>query len=49
MDNEKAGFDGATGSKQYFSEKQDGVPVYDVVNLNVRTFPFVNHCCCWLQ
>ncbi|XP_028407746.1 LOW QUALITY PROTEIN: uncharacterized protein LOC114530333 [Dendronephthya gigantea] len=34
MKNEKNGFDSATGSKQYFSEKQDGVPVYDVVNLN---------------
>lgn len=34
MNNEKTGFNGATGSKQYFSEKQDGVPVYDVVNLN---------------
>ena len=41
MNNEKTGFNGATGSKQYFSEKQDGVPVYDVVNLNVRTFTLV--------
>ena len=40
MNNEKTGFDGATGSKQYFSGKQDGVPVYDVVNLNVRTLVF---------
>ena len=37
MKSEKTGFDGATGSKQYFSEKQDGVPIYDVVNLNVRS------------
>ena len=37
MNNEKNGFDGATGSKMYFTKDQDGIPVYDVVNLNVRT------------
>lgn len=37
MNNEKTGFNSATGSKQYFSKKQDGVAVFDVVNLNVRT------------
>ena len=41
MNNEKNGFDGATGGRQYFSKTQDGVPVYDVVNLNVRRSTFV--------
>ena len=35
MRNEQTGFEGTTGGRQYFSEKQDGVPIYDVVNLNV--------------